>query len=94
MSAYLIGIREQVHDQGSYAKYLETAPPTLPSTAKFHASDGRFTVLEGAAADGVVLVEFDSYEQAREWYESAEYRAAKKFREGAVDYRLLIVEGL
>ncbi|MBB5157330.1 DUF1330 domain-containing protein [Saccharopolyspora phatthalungensis] len=94
MSAYLIGVRERVHDQDAYDKYLEAAPPTLPASTKFHALDGRFTVLEGAAADGVVLVEFDSYEQALEWYHSGEYRAAKNFRDGAVDYRLIVVEGL
>jgi uncharacterized protein (DUF1330 family) len=31
-----------------------------------------------------VLIEFDSIEAAQAWYNSSEYQAAKKFRDGGV----------
>lgn len=95
MSSYLIAIRERLHDESSYEKYKNAAVPTLESLgAQTRVADGPFRVLEGAAADGVYLIEFDSFDQAESWYESGEYQEAKRFRDGAVDYRIILVEGV
>ena len=41
-----------------------------------------------------VIVEFDSVDQARKFYDSPEYRAAREAREGAADMNMLVVEGI
>jgi uncharacterized protein (DUF1330 family) len=44
--------------------------------------------------EGVVIVEFPSFEQAKAWYESPAYRDAREYRFRGADYRALIVEGV
>tara|TARA_R110002110_G_scaffold255982_1_gene471857 strand:+ start:327 stop:629 length:303 start_codon:yes stop_codon:yes gene_type:complete len=50
--------------------------------------------LEGKEADGVVLLEFPTIEDARDWYESPEYQAAMADRKMAADYRTILFEGV
>jgi uncharacterized protein (DUF1330 family) len=51
-------------------------------------------VLEGDVTPGrVVVLEFDSVETARRWYESAEYRVARAVREGAATASFVLVPG-
>jgi uncharacterized protein (DUF1330 family) len=55
---------------------------------------GATEVLEGNwTPDRVVLLKFPSKEQARAFYDSPEYRAARAAREGAADMRMVLVEG-
>jgi uncharacterized protein (DUF1330 family) len=42
----------------------------------------------------IVVVEFPSIEQARNWYSSPAYAEALKLRETALDRRLIFVEGI
>jgi uncharacterized protein (DUF1330 family) len=69
----------------------------MPSVGKF---GGRFLVrggarevVEGAVRSRTVVLEFPSYDVARECYRSNEYQAAKKLRHGNADVDLVIVEG-
>jgi len=55
---------------------------------------GEIEVLEGSAPDGVVLLEFDSEEEAKAWYYSPAYQAARRHRMKGADYRALLVHGL
>ena len=41
-----------------------------------------------------MIVEFDSLEQARKFYHSPEYQAAKAARKDAAKMNILVVEGL
>lgn len=94
MPAYIIAIRERLHDKApleSYAALAATAPrEALTRRARY----GHFEVLEGPDCDGVSMVEFPTVEAARSWYDSPEYTAARAFRRQAGDYRVLLVEGL
>ena len=40
-----------------------------------------------------VVLEFESFEQAKKYYHSAEYQAAKALREGAAIMEMVLVEG-
>ena len=52
-------------------------------------------VLEGSDdGRGVVAIKFRSVEQAKGWWNSPEYRAAAKLREGAADFDVIPVEGV
>jgi uncharacterized protein (DUF1330 family) len=51
-------------------------------------------VLEGEwHGTQTVVLEFESVEAARAWYESPEYQEAKKLREAAADTNAVIVSG-
>jgi uncharacterized protein (DUF1330 family) len=72
------------------------------SAPAVHAAGGRYIVmgarpefLEGAATDAhrIVLVEFDTAEQARGFYHSAAYQAARQKRLGAADFRMTLLDG-
>ncbi|MCX7864454.1 MAG: DUF1330 domain-containing protein, partial [Novosphingobium sp.] len=54
---------------------------------------GAITPLEGKAPDGVVMLEFESVEAARAWYESPEYQAAVVHRLRCGDWTAFIVDG-
>jgi uncharacterized protein (DUF1330 family) len=71
--------------------------PLMPSVGRF---GGRFLVrsgarevVEGAVRGRTVVIEFPSYDVARECYRSNEYQAAKKLRDGNADVDLVIIEG-
>lgn len=52
-------------------------------------------VLEGNwHGDQTVVLEFDSVEAAREWYESSAYQKAARLRQAAADCNAVIVSGL
>ncbi len=55
---------------------------------------GHTQALEGAAPNRVVVLEFASLAAARAFYDSADYREARKIREAASRSRVFLVEGL
>jgi len=68
---------EDIHDTDSYQRYVEQALPTVL------ASGGRPIVVEDAPdliegrwhGPRTVILEFESVDEARAWYESPEYQA-------------------
>lgn len=94
MPAYIIA-RVEVTDPGPYEQYKQRTPAAI---AKF---GGRFIVrggdpvtLEGPEETRrVVVVEFPSLDQARAFYASEDYQAAKAFRLGAADAQFIAVDG-
>jgi uncharacterized protein (DUF1330 family) len=95
MSVYFIFIRERLRDQKEIDEYAKLAP----AAAKGHnirplAVYGKTETLEGAEAQGVVLLEFATYEEGMAWYDSSEYSEAKKHRHLGADYRLIVTHGL
>ena len=69
--------------------------------AAFSKYNGRFLVRGGPfeqrngseAYDRHVVIEFDSYEDAKACYDSAEYQAAAKIRDEASDGYVVVIEG-
>lgn len=100
MPAYIVFIREEpVKDAEALAAYSAS---NRANAARFVADFalrplavyGAQEVLEGADADGVVLLEFPTMAQARGWYESPEYQAVLADRHKAAHYRAIMFEGL
>ncbi len=52
------------------------------------------TVEGGPPPKTVVIVEFPTIERLREWYASPDYAEALEFRRGALNRRLIFVEGV
>jgi uncharacterized protein (DUF1330 family) len=95
MAAYIVFIRDRLRDEAEFREYSKAAGPTLQGrTAKVHAAYGANEALEGAPSDGVVLVEFPTMEEARDWYNSPGYTEARKHRFLAADYRAVLFESL
>ena len=96
MPAYVIVLRESpVADAEANAEYQRKNREQAPGRRlKPLVAYGRMQALEGEAPDGVVMLEFDTVEDARAWYESPEYQAALPHRLRSADWRTFIVEGL
>ncbi len=98
MAAYMIFTREgPVRDAAEMAEYSRKNRENMAALGKAMvplAVYGRMEVLEGPAPDGIVILKFESVEDARAWYDSPEYQAALPHRLRGADYRAVIVEGL
>jgi uncharacterized protein (DUF1330 family) len=86
-------MRDRLRDPETMQAYLNVVGPTFeghPVTRL--ANHGAFEMLEGAAMESVVIMEFPTLEAARAWYDSPAYRDARRYRHLAADYRAFIVE--
>ena len=92
--AYMIG-EVDVTDPATFQKYGEKVPATLaPFNGHFLVRVGKTQTLEGDAPKRMVVIAFDSMEQAQAWYDSPAYAAIKPIRQSAAKSRLFIVEGV
>lgn len=95
MTAYVIVLREApIHDQAEYDRYLAKMPDPSPFNMTLLAFYGGVKALEKKPADGVVLLQFPTVEDARAWYHSEGYQAAAAHRMASADFRVMIVEGV
>lgn len=84
-----------VEDAESYKKYAEGATPAQKKHgARVLARGGRSEALEGTYRPRNVILEFDTYEQARDYYNSPEYQAARVHRVGKSSGDFLLLEGV
>ena len=90
---YIIS-RVEIHDRDAYAKYAEAATKAIAQYGgRPLARGGRHEALEGQARARNVILEFESFDAAKRYYQSQEYQAAKALREGAADMDMVLVEG-
>jgi len=95
MAGYAI-ISVQVKDEDAYNRALEQVPAVV------EAHGGRYLVRGGAAEairgdwkpDRLVIVEFDSVEQARRWQEGADFADLREKLSQAANTDVVIVEGV
>ena len=95
MAAYVIA-DNAVTDIDAYKEYARQAAPTI---AKFGgrviARDANAVVLDGDwDPQRVVVIEFDTAEQAKAWYESADYKGPKSIKKSASRVRTILVAGI
>ncbi len=94
MSAYVI-VAVTVTNPEQYDKYKPLASAAVAKYGgRYLARGGQFKVLEGAwPAQRNVVIEFESVEAARRWYNSPEYQEARRVRAGAAEGAFIVVEG-
>jgi uncharacterized protein (DUF1330 family) len=94
MKAYVI-VTVAVQDPERYKDYIKAATPTVAAHGgRYIVRGGRAEKLEGdVTINRIVVLEFPSYQQAKNWYESAEYRAALAIRQSFATGSLILVEG-
>ncbi len=94
MAAYLIADIE-VTDPDTYAKYAAGVPATVAGFG------GKYLVRgdQGEVAEGtwtpkrLVVLEFESMERAKAWYNSPDYADLKKLRQSASNGNVIFAEG-
>jgi uncharacterized protein (DUF1330 family) len=95
MPAYIVFMRERTLDQTELEAYWQRVTPTLEGRPiKVLAAYGKHLTLEGPDVEGVVIAEFPTLQEARDWYESSAYQEAAQYRHRGAVYRGLIVEGI
>ena len=87
--------RLTVTDPDAFAAYVKDATAAIRQYGgRPLARGGAYEALEGEARARTVILEFDSFEQARRYYHSAEYQAAKAKRDGVAVAEIVAVEGV
>ncbi len=95
MAAYLV-VDIEITNPVRFEEYKKLAPAAI---AKY---GGRYVIRGGAyeAVEGnwkperLTVVEFDSMEKAKAFYNSPEYAVAIKARAGAANFKALLVQGI
>src|SRR5438045_5548283 len=92
MPAYVVS-RLTIHDREAFERYLAQAPQTVVDRGgKYLFRGGDVVALEGTWDDErLVILEFDTADAARAWYESAEYAELRRLRQSAADVVILLV---
>lgn len=93
---YLIA-EAKVNDMAAYETYRALAQEAIALYGgRYLVRGGAVEILEGrwSKSPRLVIVEFDSPEQARRFYHSPEYQAARKAREQAAEMNMLVVSGI
>jgi uncharacterized protein (DUF1330 family) len=95
MPAYLV-TTINVTNPERFQEYRKLAGPAVAQYGgKFLVRGGERTVLEGKfEANRLVVVEFPSSEDAKTFYNSPEYQAARQKRIGACDFNMVLAEGV
>ena len=95
MTAYIVFTRERLRDADGFGTYAAAAAPTIAGHAATPlAFYGATETLEGAEVAGAVIIAFPTTADARAWYDSPAYAAAREHRFKSSDYRAFITEGL
>lgn len=96
MAAYVIVDLQQLVDGDKMAAYRPHGAAAVEKYGgRYIARGGKLDSLEGDwGSQRIAILEFESLEQARAWYDSPEYAAARQLRGGAAAMRMLAVEGV
>lgn len=95
MPAYVI-VDIEVHDPVAYEEYKPMAQAAIAQYGgRYLARGGAAEQLEGKGTPHrVVILEFDSAERARAWWNAPEYAEAKALRQRVATTEMLLVDGL
>ena len=95
MAAYVIGALQSINDPDKFSEYARVATPTIEQYGgkilvggdKIEVADGNWSPI------GIIVIEFESIEQAKKWYNSPEYHPLAPLRTGSTDSGLISVDG-
>ena len=95
MTAYVI-VDINVTNPVRYEDYKQLAAPTVELYGgKYIARGGRTETLEGDwSPTRLVILQFDSSEQAKNWLNSPEYREARTLRHQTANSQMVVIEGI
>jgi len=95
MSAYVI-VELTVTDPVLYEEYKKLAPASITQYGgKYVARGGKTETLEGDwTPTRLVILEFESFERAKDWWNSPEYAGPKAIRQRSAKTKMVAIEGL
>lgn len=95
MTAYVI-VDINVHDPVGYEEYKNLAPAAVAvHGGKYIARGGDTETLEGDwTPSRLVILQFESVEQAKKWLNSDEYSEARKLRHATAESNMVVIEGI
>jgi uncharacterized protein (DUF1330 family) len=95
MAAYLVA-QVRIHDPETYQRYRDAVPALVDRFGgRFLARGGEMEVVEGEwPLRRLVIIEFQSRDAARLFYDSPEYQKILPLRQGASEGNVVIVEGV
>ena len=95
MTAYVI-VDIEVLDPVGYEEYKKLAPAAVELYGgKYVARGGKTETLEGDwAPKRLVILQFESSEQAKKWWNSDEYREARAMRQKTTNSQMVVIEGV
>ena len=95
MAAYLVGDID-VTNPAQFEEYKKLAPAAIAKFGgRYLIRGGAYETLEGDwKPQRVTVVEFESMEKGKAFYNSPEYQAAIKVRKGAATMKMLLVQGI
>ena len=94
MAGYVMADVE-ITDPELFSEYQKLVSATVEKYGgRYLARGGNTEVVEGDfSPNRTVIIEFESMERAREWYNSAEYAGPKQMRFDSANSHVLLVEG-
>jgi uncharacterized protein (DUF1330 family) len=95
MAAYLVA-QLKIHDPAMFQRYREAVTPLIDRFGgRFRARGGELEVLEGEwPFPRLTIIEFQSRDAARLFYDSPEYQKILPLRQGSAGGNLVLVEGV
>lgn len=85
----------QVHEKERFKKFVEMSGPVISEYGgKVLVRNPNPEVREGSNSGVAIVIEFESIENARKFYESDKYTEARAVRESAADTDLILVNGI
>jgi uncharacterized protein (DUF1330 family) len=83
-----------VRDPDTYKNYVAALQEVLRKFGgRYVVRSGQSEVMEGTSRSRVIVLEFPSYQMARDCYRSPEYAKAIALRKPAAEVDLLVIEG-
>jgi uncharacterized protein (DUF1330 family) len=95
MTAYVV-VNINVTDPVRYEEYKKLAPPAVELYGgKYIARGGQTEILEGDWLPArLVILQFESIEQAKKWLNSTEYSEARNLRHQTAKSDMVVIEGV
>ncbi|TSA16504.1 MAG: DUF1330 domain-containing protein [Betaproteobacteria bacterium] len=95
MAAYLV-VDIDVTNPAQFEEYKKLAPAAIAKFGgRYLIRGGAYETLEGDwKPQRITVVEFESMEKGKAFYNSPEYQAAIKTRKGAANMKMLLVQGV
>jgi uncharacterized protein (DUF1330 family) len=94
MPAYII-VDVSISDHEEYEEYKKLTPAAISDyDGKFIVRGGHTETLEGNwNPERIVVLEFPTFERAKEWWNSDVYSAAKAIRHRSAKTKMIVTEG-
>jgi len=94
VTAYVIGEVNIINPAGMKGYGAIVASAVKQYGGRYLVRGATPEVLEGGPAHDILIIEFETVEAAKRWFQSPEYTAAKAVRQGSSNLRLIVVDSL